>query len=73
MTNNKWPHAARLIHHLLLVISYLSLNETTMPSPALVRHEDDAPRERSTCGRMRVLVVGVPDIADDDVFFPDEE
>jgi mannose-6-phosphate isomerase-like protein (cupin superfamily) len=24
-------------------------------------------------GRMRVLVVGVPDIADDDLFFPDEE
>ena len=117
-----------------------------MSSPALVRHEDDAPRERSTCGwrhlllsrqdenlaawahvvdidgakehfhrrstelyyvlegqgsvrldgvdhpvrqgsivhippgvvhgaqgRMRVLVIGVPDIADDDLFFPDEE
>ncbi len=24
-------------------------------------------------GRMRVLVIGVPDIADDDLFFPDEE
>ena len=24
-------------------------------------------------GRMRVLVVGVPDIADDDLYFPDEE
>jgi quercetin dioxygenase-like cupin family protein len=24
-------------------------------------------------GRMRVLVVGIPDIADDDLFFPDEE
>ena len=23
-------------------------------------------------GRMRVLVVGIPDISDDDVFFPDE-
>ena len=23
-------------------------------------------------GRMRVLVVGIPDIADDDIFFPDE-
>ncbi len=117
-----------------------------MSSPALVRHEDDAPRERSTCGwrhlllsrqdenlaawahvvdidgakehfhrrstelyyvlegqgsvrldgvdhpvrqgsivhippgvvhgakgRMRVLVVGVPDIAEDDLFFPEEE
>lgn len=117
-----------------------------MSSPALVRHEDDAPRERSTCGwrhlllsrqdenlaawahvvdidgakehfhrrgtelyyvlegqgsvrldgvdhpvrqgsivhippgvvhgakgRMRVLVIGVPDIADDDLFFPGED
>ncbi len=24
-------------------------------------------------GRMRVLVVGVPDIADEDLYFPDEE
>lgn len=24
-------------------------------------------------GRMRVLVVGIPDIADDDLFYPDEE
>jgi quercetin dioxygenase-like cupin family protein len=24
-------------------------------------------------GRMRVLVVGIPDIADDDLYFPDEE
>ncbi len=24
-------------------------------------------------GRMRVLVIGVPDIADDDLYFPDEE
>ena len=24
-------------------------------------------------GRMRVLVTGIPDIADDDIFFPDEE
>jgi hypothetical protein len=63
----------------------------------LVRHEDTAPRERSTCGwrhllisrqdaaegvaawahgaigRMRVLVVGVPDIADDDLYFPEPQ
>ena len=117
-----------------------------MAPPAIVRHEDDAPRERSTCGwrhlllsrqdenlaawahvvdidgakehfhrrgtelyyvlegqgnvrldgvdhpvrqgsivhippgvvhgaqgRMRVLVIGVPDIADDDLFFPGED
>ena len=24
-------------------------------------------------GKMRVLVIGIPDIADDDLFFPDEE
>jgi quercetin dioxygenase-like cupin family protein len=27
----------------------------------------------SARGRMRVLVVGVPEIADDDLYFPDEE
>jgi len=48
--------------------------------PLLVRHEGHTPRERSGCGwlppgvvhgargRMRVLVIGVPDIADDDYF-----
>ena len=41
----------------------------------LVRYEGEVPRERSTCGwRERLIsredVVGIPDIADDDLFFP---